>query len=254
MVHHGVDGPDRQPLAERLLDVDQQHRQAVRTLLDLVEGGRAHQQRHEIGMARARGPDFLSVYDIMIAVLDRHGSKLQGVRAGRRLSDAEGLEADVAGCDLRQIAVLLRVRPMPHQHGHHVHLGVAGERIAARSVDLLEDHATGPERQARAAILFGDERGQIARVRHLLDEGVGIGGRFFQLPPVGAGILRADRANAFANLEEILADRNHGLRVLGVGRHFHRPYPLYLPLKSGRRFSLKARTPSRRSSVEMVRS
>src|SRR3546814_8937383 len=90
-------------------------------------------------MQRPAGPYLLAVDDIAVAVAVRPGLELRRVRAGRRLGDAESLEAQLAAGDLRQVFPLLLLAAMPEQRAHGVHLGMAGCGAAPGRVNRLQD-------------------------------------------------------------------------------------------------------------------
>ena len=104
------------------------------------------------------GPYLLAVDDVGVAVEPRRGRQRAGVGAGDRLGNAKGLQAQGAAGDLRQILGLLRVRAVPQQRAHRVHLRMAGAAIAAGALHLFQHCRGGGEGQARAAMLLGDER------------------------------------------------------------------------------------------------
>ena len=163
VVHHGADRPDGQPVALGALHVDDEHGQSIGALRDLIRRRGARQQQHQVGMFGAAGPDLLAVDDvIVIAVALREGLQRGGIGAAGRLGDAEGLQPQFAGGDLRQILGLLLLAAVPQQGAHDVHLGMAGGAIAAGALDFLEDRGGGRQRQAGAAIFLGDQRREIA--------------------------------------------------------------------------------------------
>ena len=142
VVHQRLDRPDRhRPGRECLLHVDDEGREPLRLLRHLVERRRPREQEHQVGVQRARGPDLLPA-DQIAAVVTR-GRRLQARRvgAGPGLRDAERLQPQLARSDLRQVLLLLLVGAVPEDRAHRVHLRVAGARVAAARVDLLEDHA-----------------------------------------------------------------------------------------------------------------
>ena len=65
---------------------------------------RARQQQQQVGVLGPRDEDLLTVDDIAVAVAHGRRLQLRRVRAGRRLGDAEGLQAQLAARDLRQVA------------------------------------------------------------------------------------------------------------------------------------------------------
>src|SRR5690606_12000360 len=135
----------------------------------LIQRRRARQQQHQVGVVDPRDEDLLAVDDVVVAVA--HGGRLQPSRvgAGVGLGDAEGLQAQLAAGDLRQVAALLLLRRMAQQAAH-VHLAVAGAGRAARAVDLLDDHRRLGHTQSEAAVLLGNQRAEVPRGDHLIDE------------------------------------------------------------------------------------
>ena len=79
-----------------------------------------------------------------------------------------------------------------------------------------------------------------ASLGQLVDEGLGILAPRVEVPPVLAGVLLAE-----------IIDRGLECFLLGGEYEGHVGHN-YLPVNLGLRFSLKARTPSRRSSVVTV--
>src|SRR5438132_697888 len=124
-----------------------------------------------------------------------------------------------------------------------VHLRVARGGVATRSVDRLEDQGSLRDPEPGAAVLLRNQRGQVAGLRQLVDELLGVLAPRVELAPVLAGIAPAD-------LEDARPEGALLVRQREVDRG-HRRDP-YLPLNCGLRFSLKARTPSSRSSVTTV--
>ena len=111
--------------------IDEEHREpAVRDARLLARAG-AGKQQHQIGMLGARGPDFLAVDDVVVAVAACDGAQIERIGAGRRLGDAERLQAKLAARDRRQIALLLLGAAVAKERAHRVHLGVAGGAVAA---------------------------------------------------------------------------------------------------------------------------
>src|SRR5439155_1492754 len=72
--------------------------------------------------------------------------------------------------DPRQPAALLLLRAVPEQRPHDVHLRVAGGRVAAGAVDLLEHGARRADAEPAAAVLLGDQRREPAARRERRDE------------------------------------------------------------------------------------
>ena len=109
----------------------------------------------------------------------------------RGFRHAEGLQAQRAGGDPRQIGAFLRGIAMPQKRTHDVHLGMAGGAVAAGALDLLKDRAGPRQRQAGAAILVRDERGKISGLRQRRDEFRRIGGLAIEFSPILARKLGA---------------------------------------------------------------
>jgi hypothetical protein len=73
------------------------------------------------------------------------------------------------------------------QRSHVVHLAVARAGVGAAAVDLLHDHARLGEAEARAAVVVRDQRGEPARLRERVDEGLRIGALRVDLAVVAVG-------------------------------------------------------------------
>ncbi|MHC2539025.1 hypothetical protein ACVJMY_008594 [Bradyrhizobium diazoefficiens] len=206
VVHHGADRADLEAVVLGLAHVDDEHRKAVGALLDLLLRRGARQQHHQVGMLGAAGPDLLAVDDVaVVAFLARKGLQRGGVGAAGRLGDAEGLQAQFAARDLRQIFCLLLGIAVPQHRAHRVHLGMAAAAIAACALDLLEDCGRRGQLQARAAIFLGDQHREIPGLGQRVDEGLRIGHLAIELAPVFAGKLRAELCDGFADVGVIFA-------------------------------------------------
>ena len=187
MIHHRANWADGQALANGFAHVDQQNREAVAALLDLIDRRRAADEQQQIRVLRAGNPDLLAANDVRVAFADGHGFHLRRVGSGRRLADAERLKTQLARGDARQKRALLRKRPVPQQRPHRVHLRVARARIRAAAIHFLENDGGFADTEARSAVLFRDERRQIARGGQRLDERLRIGASGIELAPVGIG-------------------------------------------------------------------
>ena len=73
---------------------------------------------------------------------------MRGIRAGVGFGDAEGLKADLPAGNLRQVAALLLLAAMTQERAHDIHLRMTGCRVAARAIDLFQDHARLFHREA----------------------------------------------------------------------------------------------------------
>ncbi len=172
----------------------------------------AREQQHQIGMLGARGPEFLAVDDVVIvAFAPRRGAQGQRVGARGRLGDAEGLQAQFAARDLRQIALLLLGAAVPQDRAHRVHLRVAGGAVAAGGVHFLQDCGGRADAEPAAAVFFGDQRGEIAGLGERGDELGRIGALAIERAPVFAGKLGAERAHAGRGCRQIRRARRCAL-------------------------------------------
>src|SRR5581483_777726 len=136
--------------------------EAAGLILQLVVGGGAGQEEQEVAVLGARNEDLAAVDDVLVALLN--GARLEAgrLRPGVRLGDAEGLQAQLAAGDGRQIGLLLILGAVLEDRAHGVHLGVGGGGIAAGVIDLLQDDGRLGDAQAGALVLGRDERAQPA--------------------------------------------------------------------------------------------
>ena len=102
--------------------------------------------------------------------------------------------------DLGQQRGLLRLGAVPQQRAHRVHLRVARAGVGAAAVDLLEDDRRLVDAEAGAAVLFGNQRREVAGVGERLDERVGIRAGGIELAPVAVGKVLAEIADARAQI------------------------------------------------------
>src|SRR6185369_17453023 len=136
----------------------------------------------------------------------------------------------------------------------------AGGTSAA--MNRLQDHRSGAHRLAAAAIFFGDQNRQIAGACQRLHKGRGIAARrrlVLELAPIAAGKRLTQLCDAFPVFRIILANgkrRNFAHAVAPAlsttttpNRTNARFRCRQRPLNRGGRRSLKAQTPSSRSSV-----
>ena len=114
-------------------EVDEEDAEAARLVRELVVGRGAGEQEHEVRVLGAGDEDLLAVDDVAVAVLAGEGLDARGLGAGVGLGDAEGLQAQLAGGDAWQVALLLLVVAVPEERAHDVHLGVGGGRRCRRS-------------------------------------------------------------------------------------------------------------------------
>ena len=104
-------GHDRPHAHPRLFHIDQQEADAA---LGLYRTVGAHQAEHVVGKMRVRGPDLAPVDPIVLAALDRGGSKIRQIRA--RTGFRESLAPVVLTREnLGQVVCLLRRRSVVAQ-------------------------------------------------------------------------------------------------------------------------------------------
>ena len=211
MIHHVRDRLHRQPAADRVAQVDDEDRHAVRLPRDVGQRRRAREQDHEVRVQDAGDPHLLAVDDVAVAL--PHGGRpdLRRVAAGRGLGHAHRLQPQFARRDGRQVAPLLRVRSVAQQRAHVVHLPVARARVAAAPVDLLHDHRRFGEPQPRPAVLGGNHGRQPARARQRGDELVRIAAPVVDFTEVGVGIRAAQRADGLAQFGVAVVLRGHAV-------------------------------------------
>jgi hypothetical protein len=77
---------------------------------------------------------------------------------------------------------------------------MAGRAVAARAVHLLQDRRGGRQRQPGAAIVFRDQRGEVAGLRQRVHELGRIAVLAVELAPVFAGKPRAQLAHGVADV------------------------------------------------------
>ena len=128
----------------------------------------------------------------------RLGARAQRERVAARvgLGDAEGLQAQLARGDGRQVAPLLLLGAVSQDRAHDVHLRVAGAGVAALVVDLLQDQRRIAQPEAHAAVLLGDQRRQPAALGERRDELLGVGALAVERAPVLAGEAPAELGDA----------------------------------------------------------
>ena len=244
MIHHGADRADGQPVIFGCAHVDDENRKPGGARLCRLARRGARQQQHEIGMLGARGPDLLPVDDIMIAVADGRGAQAERIGARGRLGHAEGLQAQLAARDRRQVALLLRGAAVAQQRPHRVHLRMTGGAVAARGLDFLHDGGGRRHRKPAAAILFRDERGEKTRLGQRGDEFARIGTLAIEPPPILAGEIGAQRPHRFADRCKIGG--------FGHDRTSARPLLIAITSRSTTRARKLTTSPSRHISVRMV--
>ncbi len=126
---------------------------------------------------------------------------------------------------------------------HIVHLAVAGAGIAARAVDLLHDDGGLGQAEARAAILFGDQRCEPARLGECVDKRLRVAALLVDATMVLRREFGAERAHGIADVLVIIPVW-HGISLVSLRRTQAHADADYHPFA----FNAKraARTPDRR--------
>src|SRR6188768_3614806 len=107
MIHHRANRSDRQPVTDRLTQVNEQNRQALAAFLYLFERRRAADEQQEIRVLGPRDPNLLARDDVVVALANRHRLHLRRVGTGGRLAYTEGLQPQLTARNLRQVLSLL---------------------------------------------------------------------------------------------------------------------------------------------------
>src|SRR5690349_19131018 len=210
-------------------------------------------------MLGARGPDFLAVNDVVVAVAQSRCAQAERVGAGRRLGDAERLEAKLAARDRRQVALFLFGTAVAKERAHRVHLGVTGGAVAAAGLDLLHDRGRRGHGQPAAAVLFGNERGEEPGFGQRRDELFRISALAIEAAPIFAGKIRAQRPHRFTDRREVLVAgvlgrvyRHLTLQTCNHSRSSARPLLTAITSRSTTRERKLTIAPSRHISVRSV--
>ena len=87
---------------------------------------------------------------------------------------------------------------------------MAGAAVATRGVDFLEDRRGRADAEPAAAVALRDQRGEEARVGERLHELLRVGARPVFLPPVLAGVARAEGADGLAQLAVVVVEVDEG--------------------------------------------
>src|SRR5262245_30208475 len=157
-------------------------------------------------MLHARDEDFLAIDDITVASPLGECADAVGVGARGGLRDREGLNAQFARRDFRQVALLLLFRPVPQQRAHDVHLRMTRARVSSGAVDLLHNYRGFRNAKTTTAVRSGDQRGKPSGAGQSTHELLGV----FRLLINGLPIRAAETA---AQLAYCLAILGESLRV-----------------------------------------
>jgi hypothetical protein len=155
--------------------------------------------------------------DVVPAVSFGAGGDPGGVGTGVRLGDPERLEPQLTGGQRWQPPPLLLLAAVPGQRAHRVELGVAGVRVAAGAVNLLQDDAGLGDALAPAAVLLRDEHRQPAEPCHFHNELRGVLAVRLSITPVLAGKPGADFADRVPD-EDLVTGQREVHAQSGLGR------------------------------------
>ena len=152
-------------------------------LLHLLERCRPREQKHQVGVECARGPDLLTPNHVPPVNAFGTGLDPGRVQPHRGLGDSECLQPDLARGDSGQEPRLLLLTSVAEQRAHDVHLRMTGARRASGGVDLFEDDARRHEAEAGATVFLGNERREPAVLGQSADDllWIAVG---LELPPV----------------------------------------------------------------------
>src|SRR5438309_2150706 len=141
--------------------IDEENGKSLRLVFQLLIRCRSSQQKHQIGVARARNENFLAVDDVPVSLADGACLDPRGFGSGIGFGNGEGLQAQLALGDRGQIAPLLLLASVTKQRAHGVHLGMTYGGVASRAIDLFQNNAGFRHPQARSSILFRYQSSEI---------------------------------------------------------------------------------------------
>lgn len=121
-------------------------------------------------MLNPRNKHLLAVDDVAVAFARGEGFGFGCVGSGGRFSDGERLQAQFSGGDFRQVLLFLRVRTVPQQRAHNVHLRVARAGIRAGTIDLFKNDGSFRHAESAAAVFLWNQRGQATCFGQCADE------------------------------------------------------------------------------------
>ena len=158
------------------------------------------QQNHEVRVLHPRNPNFLAIDHIAVTFFDGGGFDFGGVGSGGGLGYSHGLQTPFTRGDFGQIQVFLRLRAVPQQSAHVVHLPMARPRVASIAVDFFHDHRGFRQPQARATVFGGNQRRQPTRLGQGIYKRLGVGAVMVHLAVVFVRKLSAQILDGVANV------------------------------------------------------
>src|SRR5207245_8479090 len=110
-------------IGEGSFQADDEHRETLRLVLELLIRRRAREKQEEVGVLRARDEDLLAVDDVATALL-LHGGGPQARRLRSRFErrEPERLQSRLTLRERRQVLALLLFPPVLGQAAPRVHL------------------------------------------------------------------------------------------------------------------------------------
>ena len=132
-------------------------------------------------------------------MLDGAGADRERVGTRVGLRHTEGLKTNLTRGDAGEVLLLLRIRAVPQHGAHDVHLRMAGARVAALMVDLLEDDRRVRLAESAAAVFLWDQRAEPAVLGEALDEFGRVRLLAVEFSPVFAGELFAKFGDALTD-------------------------------------------------------
>ena len=198
MVDHQVEWLDFE-FSLHAAHIHQKHGKSLCLIFQFFVGRGARHQQHQVGLLDARDENLLAVDHVAVAFALGAGFEPRGIRAGIRLRDGKCLQPQFALGDGWQVAAFLFIAAVPQHCAHGVHLGMAGAGVAAGVIDLFENDAGLGDAQARPAILFRNQRGEIAALREGRDKLLGVAFFLVHGAPVWIGKIFAEAANRLAD-------------------------------------------------------
>ena len=198
MVNHGVNRAHLDGVSG-LTQIHEKDTHAERSFGALVIRSGPGQEEEHIGVLHPGGENFTAVDDVVVTVSFGRGANMRRIGAGVRLGDAKSLESKLPARNPGQVALFLFSAAVPEQGAHDVHLGMTGGGIAARAVDLFQNHAGFGHRQSRATVLFGDEGRQPAGLSQFINKLLWIAIFLIEPAPIFVSILTTEFANLIPN-------------------------------------------------------
>ncbi len=187
--------------------IDEKNAQTVGLALHVFVRRGSHEKQHQIGVLHARGPHFLSVDDVVVALTNGHRLNPRRVRSGVGFGDAERLQTQLPTRNPRKIAALLFRIPVTQYRSHRVHLRVRCYGGSVGTVDRFQNDRSFRNPESAAAVLFGDEDREPTTVGQRFDEFLGIFAFAVERRPIVMSEAAAQLRDGVADCDPL---RRHG--------------------------------------------